>query len=450
MKFKNPFDFLFNRKAFTSQIMGLKGAEWKSKDAESYAKEGYMINNVGFRCVDIIAKNLASVPLILKKKVGDETVIVESHPLKSLLQRPNANKGGVEFFKNYASFHQIAGESFILADAEKNPSSLVILPPSKMDVVESENGVLPLAYIYMKGTQHERTYPVDPITGESQVLHWHTFNPLNALRGLSPFSAAAFAVDINNKVAVSNKALLDNDSRPAGIMRTKGNITAANHKTLKERIDSYHSGPQNSANFLLLDGGLEWQQMGLTPKDMDFLQSKNASALDIANVFGVPAQLLGLPDSQRFSNYAEARLSFWEDTMLPLEDSHVSELTHFLVPKFGDDTLFVDYNQDAISALEPRRRERFQSVQEAKDMTKNERRLAMGLPRIEPEQQEGMDLVYGNASEIPVGFDVFAEDLNQDSQKMLLKAWEDAGLTPKQAEIKLRRYQDYGSDKSQE
>ena len=77
----------FNMKASFGQMMNITGASWKTKDTESYIKEGYMINNVVFRCVDLVAKNMASVPLKVTQTKNDESVLVDkTHPLQKLLK----------------------------------------------------------------------------------------------------------------------------------------------------------------------------------------------------------------------------------------------------------------------------------------------------------------------------------------------------------------------------
>ena len=58
--------------------------------------------------------------------------------------------------------------------------------------------------------------------------------------------------------------------------------------------------------------------MGLSPRDMDFTSLKHMSAKDIALVFGVPSQIIGIPDSQTYSNFSEAKLALYNETIIPL------------------------------------------------------------------------------------------------------------------------------------
>ena len=69
---------------------------------------------------------------------------------------------------------------------------------------------------------------------------------------------------------------------------------------------------------MLLEGGLKWQAMSLTPADMDFVGLKAAAAREIALAFGVPPMLLGLPGDATYANYREANRALWRLAVLPL------------------------------------------------------------------------------------------------------------------------------------
>ena len=112
---------------------------------------------------------------------------------------------------------------------------------------------------------------------------------------------------------------------------------------------------------MLLEGDFDWKEMGLTPKDMDFLELKNMSARDIALCFGVPSQLVGVPDAQTYANVQEARLALYEDTIVPLMMRMQSDLNEWLAPSFGD-SITLKYDLDSIPAMAERRRRIYDNV----------------------------------------------------------------------------------------
>src|SRR5262249_42733614 len=98
---------------------------------------------------------------------------------------------------------------------------------------------------------------------------------------------------------------------------------------------------------------------------------------DIALAFGVPAQMVGIPDSQTYANMAEARMAFYEETVLPIVTRVIAGVDHWLSPMYGDD-LQLDFDPDEISALTPRRDQQWSKLQGVTFLTRNEKREAAG------------------------------------------------------------------------
>lgn len=135
---------------------------------------------------------------------------------------------------------------------------------------------------------------------------------------------------------------------------------------------------------MLLDGGLKWQSMALSPADMDFATLKSAAARDIALAFGVPPMLLGLPGDNTYSNYREANRALWRLTLLPLAEKLFSALQEGLAPWYDDAQLSVDLDQ--VPALSEDRERLWKQVSEASFLTDDEKRMMLGLDPKEPSQ----------------------------------------------------------------
>jgi HK97 family phage portal protein len=158
-------------------------------------------------------------------------------------------------------------------------------------------------------------------------------------------------------------------------------MTLEQRQDLKETLGALYEGQHNAGRVMVLEGDFQWKEMGLSPRDMDFIDGKNLSAREIAQAYGVPPMLVGVPGDATFSNYKEARYHLWEDTILPLLDHIIDEFNRWLCSTFGEN-LRLGYHLDAIPALACRREEVWSKFESASFLTINEKRKAMGYPPI--------------------------------------------------------------------
>jgi len=349
------------------------------------ADEGYQKNVIAYRCISLISQNAAAVPWLLYQGSGKNRIRLHDHPLLTLLHRPNPMQGGAEFFQSVFSFFLIAGNSYIetVGAAQGQPRELWALRPDRMRVVPGVSGV-PEAYRYTVGGKF-RDYPVDPFTGQAPVLHVKNFHPLNDWYGMSPLEAAAVSIDQHNDAARWNASLLQTSGKPSGALIYKPShpdapdtLTGEQRQALKAEIEQYFSGSENAGRPLILEGGLDWKEMSLSPKDMDWLAGKDISAREIALAFHVPGQLIGIDGSLTFANFEQSRLALFDDAVLPLLDHVKDELNNWLAPRFGKG-LRIDYDVDKIDATAPRRQQTWDRLSRADFLTINEKRRELGF-----------------------------------------------------------------------
>jgi HK97 family phage portal protein len=146
---------------------------------------------------------------------------------------------------------------------------------------------------------------------------------------------------------------------------------------LKLELENTYQGAINAGRPLLLEGGLDWKAMSLSPKDMDFLEAKHTAAREIALAFGVPPMLLGIPGDNTYANFQEANRVFFRQTVLPLASRVGHALAQWLAPQFGDGIRGA-IDTDRIDALAADRFALWQRVSAADFLTLNEKREAVG------------------------------------------------------------------------
>ena len=400
--------FRTEEKQAPSNMVGYFGVG--SGDAKNYkyqdlAKEGYLKNAIVYRCVNEISKGAGAVDFMLK----NDDMMVEEHPLLDLLNRPNPLQSSSEFFNSLFGFLLLSGNAYILKVGSEvgSPRELHLLRPDRIQI-KGGGKPIPDRYEYIVNGRVQNVFDVDQDTGSSEIKHIKLWNPLDDYYGCSPLQAAAEEVDQHNLSSKHNINLLNNGARPSGavIFKPKDdqgfavNLTESQRQQLLTDLNNRFVGSGNAGRPMLLEGDFDWKEMGLSPKDMDFINLKHMSATDIALCFGVPSQLVGVPDSQTYSNIAEARLALYEETIIPHLKLIQSDLNEWLVPMFSEELEFC-YDIDGIPALAERKRKTYENITSAVNtgiMTRNEAREIIGLSPI-----TGGDDLYINAALMPIG-----------------------------------------------
>lgn len=363
---------------------------WTPRDYKSFAEEAYVRNVIAYQAINKIAEAVSSVRWVAYR---GETEVSQS-PALDLINNPNPTQSGREFIEAKIGYLMISGNSYderIMVSGQ--PREMYTHRPDRMKVVPGPNGT-PKAYIYEVASSRV-TWQVDEI-GKSDIRHMRLFNPLNDWYGQAPVEAAAYAIDQHNEAMKWVQALLQNSARPSGALVSKGDpLTDEQYNRLKAQMEMQYQGGANAGRPMLLEGGLDWKEMGLSPTDMGVIDSKNSAARDISLAFGVPPQLLGIPGDNTYSNYSEARLSFWEDTIIPLVDRLAEEFTAFIGEPYGVE---IRADLDQIPAIVDKRRTLWEMVNASTVLTINEKREAMGYDPI-----AGGDQVFIGMGQIGLG-----------------------------------------------
>ncbi|MDX3928863.1 MAG: phage portal protein [Shinella sp.] len=357
-------------------------AHWSSRSYASLSREGFMRNPVAHRAVRMIAEAAASVPWLLYE--GEEEL--SDDPLLALLARPNGRMAGVEFFEALYGHLLLSGNGFVEGvRIGRDLRELHLLRPDRMRVIEGRDG-WPEAYEYRAGS-HVRRHPAgegaagEAAGGGQAILHLRLFHPLDDHLGFAPLEAASMALDLSNAAAVWNKALLDNSARPSGALvyqpKEGGNLSADQYDRLKNELEEGYSGPARAGRPMLLEGGLDWKAMGLSPREMDFVAAKNGAARDIALAFGVPPMLIGIPGDATYANYQEANRAFFRLTVLPLIFRTASALSAWF-SETRERPVRLSPDLDQVAGLAAERSELWARIEAAGFLSEEEKRQAVG------------------------------------------------------------------------
>ncbi len=329
-----------------------------------------------YRAVRTISEAAASVPWL----VFEDEHEIDDHPLARLLARPGGHRAGAELMEAVYGHLLVAGNAYLEAvSVDGEVRELHALRPDRMKVVPGADG-WPSAYDYSVGGRSVR-FAADGEAGVRPILHLRLFHPTDDHYGFAPIEAALTSLDIHNAAGAWAKALLDNSARPSGALVYSGgeggNLSDEQFDRLKKELEEGFSGARNAGRPLLLEGGLDWRAMALTPRDMDFVEAKNLAAREIALAFGVPPMLLGIPGDNTYANYQEANRALWRQTVLPLVARTAAALSTWLAPAF-DRPVRLSFDVDAVEALSTEREALWARVGAAGFLDDDEKRAAVG------------------------------------------------------------------------
>lgn len=361
IKFKSmKTDFMTKATAVHSAIYAsqFNTPQWGSARYDRLANEGHNANVWVYACINAIATSSADVPLLLYERKGKEKVEIEDHPLLDLLKKPNDFQSGRELRKQWASYLLLSGRSFIeKTQGFSNVAELWALRPDWIAPIPSTQEMIG-GYLFRADGGVEKQLRAD------QVMMWRLFDPLSSLDGRSPLQVASKIVDMDASANDWNKALLDNGGSPPGVITTQNTLNETTFQRMTSQIRKMFGGRRNVGKFPLLEGGLTYQSTGLSPKDIMFKDQKLMNRIEICAAFNVPPEIVGDGQNKTYSNYQEARESFYEETIIPFVGDFLDMLNAQLVPLFGPN-LTLEINLDKVEALQKNTDSKWKRINDA-------------------------------------------------------------------------------------
>lgn len=294
--------------------------------------------------VNRIAEAGALVPLKVLRVQGEQRIEVERHPLEQLLDNPNPAMSRFELFEATLGFLELTGNAywFIAGDNRGQPAQIWPLRPDRMTIIPHPQNYV-AGYIYEVDGYR---IPLDAI----EVIHFKRWNPGNDYYGLSALEAARLAVDSDRSMARWNKNTFgQNNGVPAGIVNITEYVSDTDFERIKREWRSSYGGTQRKTAFLR-GSSLEWQNIGLSHTDLDFLNGRQAHRDEILNIFGIPVGLVS--ENATEANAKVAERLFIERTLWPKLTRIAQKITQELLPFYSGEhiALFDDIRPTDVQA----------------------------------------------------------------------------------------------------
>ena len=310
----------------------------------SFAQHGYAGNELVFACIREIATSSAEAMLCLYDQEG-EIIEPENNPLANLVKNPAPKETQYEFLEALITHLQISGNAYVLKErARVGVVSLMLLRPDRIEVHADKN-----AYTYDVGG---RRYVIPA----EDIGHLKFPNPNNDFYGLSPLQVLLKQTAIDTDATNFTRAFFNNAGVPSGMLKLKRRINSQEEADrLRTQWRGQFRGDRNWHRIAILDEDASYEVMGSSIGQMEIPELRQLSESRICAGFGVPAILVGANvglQRSTYSNYREARESFWEETLLPLYKRIEQFMQTLLEPEFPSEQGYLAFDFKDVRALQ--------------------------------------------------------------------------------------------------
>jgi HK97 family phage portal protein len=285
----------------------------------------------------------------ITRKSADDVEELTEHPLLELLDHANSQMTGIELVELTALYEELTGNAYwYLVDSPLGvPSEVWPLMSQYVKIVPDPEKFI-AGYIYGKTSIDQVGFKPE------EVIHFSYPNPADLFYGMGPLEAALLAVDRSTSMAEYEQALFDNNSRPDFAIKVAEGTTEAERKRLYAEWKERFEGRKKSGKPVILQGEMDIQTIGYSPRDSTLLLLAKFSREEIANIFGIPMTMLEISAAR-----AEAESQMWaycEFTLKPRLRRLEQKLTEALASRY-DPRLFLAFDDPTPANVELRLKE---------------------------------------------------------------------------------------------
>lgn len=297
--------------------------QWLPREISTYDAEAYRKVALIFRAVQYVADAAATAPLKAYVEVDGEQQSLDDHPVRDLFARPNGSMGEARFFSFVTMVATVAG--FCVIEKERDRyGNIIALWPLRSDWIRPipRQQRAPDWEYKIPGEQAPRILRADDV-----IPVTYADTPTGDYTGIGPLEILLRETSVVNSLTDFLKTFMDRGALPlyAIIPQDEGPASAQWKK--QETKDAFmaawrnrYGGIRNMAEPLPLVGVKDVKRIGLDFNELAYRDLNDLQDARIAQAFGIPPILLGAQvglEQATYSNYEQARRSFYEDTMVP-------------------------------------------------------------------------------------------------------------------------------------
>jgi HK97 family phage portal protein len=363
------------------------------QDATPGGNSGALGLSATWACVNLLAGTIASLPLVVYRK-GPLGVAVEAtdHPLYWLLHdSPNYDQSAYDFWEFICAGLELHGNAYAVLD-RRSDGFLVSLTPIRPDIV---------AVRRIRTGQLEYRWTIDgreAVKLQEDILHIRGFGG-SPLGGASPLSACrqVFGAALNTDRSASS--MFANGVQTSGVFAMQEKLTEDQMRQAEQKVTEKYVGAANAGRPLVLNGGVKWEQISISPEDAQMLESRKFSVEEICRVFDVPPHLIGHTEgnTQLGSSIGEQTLGFLKFKLRKRLKRIEGALEKQLLTRADRAAgVSIEFNVEGLLRADSAGRAQYYEIMQ-QFMTKNEIRALEGLAPV-----EGGDVLMAQMQDVPL------------------------------------------------
>lgn len=367
---------------FWSSFYGTDSASGKTVSQQT----ALQISTV-WACVRLIAETIATLPMALYDKRSGVAVVAEGNPIHELISlQPNADQTPVEFWECVVASLLLHGNAFVyLSHAAGKVVSLEFLAPNRVTVRRLNSGAIEYAYLGRQGTPQ--------VFADGEVMHIRGFGT-DPLHGLSPLDMGRNVFGAAMAADESASKMFANGIKLGGVLSTDQVLKPEQRKDIRDDMTTQFSGAINSGKTMVLEAGMKYQQVSMTPEDAQMLETRGFNVEEICRWFRVPPYMVGHTTNSTSwgSGMEQQMIGFLTFTLLPWMKRIELSINRWLLVPGERRYLYAKFNPEGLLRADSSARAAFYSA-----MTQN------GIyTRDDCREKENLPRRGGNADELTV------------------------------------------------
>lgn len=354
-----------------------------------------------YSCVRILAEAVAGLPLHLYKYTasgGKEKAL--SHPLYFLLHdEPNPEMSSFVFRETLMTHLLLWGNAYaqIIRNGKGEVIALYPLMPNRMSVDRDSSGAL--YYTYTRYSDEAPTMNGMTVTlRSSDVLHIPGLG-FDGLVGYSPIAMAKNAIGMAIACEEYGAKFFANGAAPGGVLEHPGTIK--DPQKVRDSWNAAYQGSSNSHRVAVLEEGMKYQPIGISPEQAQFLETRKFQINETARIFRVPPHMVGDLEKSSFSNIEQQSLEFVKYTLDPWVIRWEQAISRALLRPDEKKLYFAKFNVDGLLRGDyVSRMNGYATARQNGWMSANDIRELENLDRIPPELGGDLYLINGNMTKL--------------------------------------------------